>query len=70
MNEPQYPLDFLQAGLILCPNCLDAYWLPTMIPLPNIREPSGRVIRAFIGKFQVWEDLQTKEKGVSIKPEP
>jgi hypothetical protein len=41
-----------------------------MIPLPNICESSGCVIRAFIRKFDVREDLQAKEKGVGIKPEP
>jgi hypothetical protein len=41
-----------------------------MTPLPNICESSGRVIRTFIGKFYVREDLQAKEKGVGIKSEP
>jgi hypothetical protein len=38
--------------------------------LPDIREPSGHVVRGFIEKFYVREDSRFKEEGVGMKPEP
>jgi len=39
-----HPFDHRQATRIPCPDCLDAYLIPTVIPPPNIREPKGIVI--------------------------
>jgi hypothetical protein len=65
-----YFFDFLQADEILCPNCFDAYQLPTILPLPNISKSSGHVAQGFIAKFYVWEDLRFKEENVGIKSKP
>jgi hypothetical protein len=45
---PAYRFDFIQVDRILRPNCLDAYWLPMMVSLPNICESVGRIVRGFI----------------------
>jgi len=46
-----YSFHFLQAGRFLSPDCLNAYRLPTIIPLPNVREPGGRVFKGFVAQF-------------------
>ena len=40
-----HPFDFLRANRTPCPNCLDAYLVPMIIPLPNINESEGFVVR-------------------------
>ena len=41
-----------------------------MIPLPDICEAGGRVVRGFIAKFYTREDPRFKEERVRIKSNP
>ena len=65
-----YALNFLQAGQILCPNCLYAYWLSAAISLPDIRKSSGHIAQGFIIQLHPGEDSRLKEEGMGIKSEP
>ena len=51
------------------PNCLDAYWLAMIIPLPDLRESKGCVVQGST-QLHAGEDVRFKEEGVGINSEP
>lgn len=46
-----YQFELPQNGLVSYPKCLDAHRVPTIISLPNVREPGARVVWGSIAKF-------------------
>ena len=65
-----YAFDFSQRDWILGPKRLDAYRLPMIISLPNVREPGENVVRRFIVQFYVGKYSRFKEEGVGVESEP
>jgi hypothetical protein len=65
-----YTFNLPQINQIVCANCLDTYRLPMMIPLPDICEAGGQVVRGFIAKLYTREDPRFKEERVRIKSNP
>jgi hypothetical protein len=47
-EKSPYTFGFSQRDRILCSKRLDAYCLPMVISLPNVREPGENVVRGFI----------------------
>jgi len=51
-----HPFHFLQATCIPRPNRLDAYLVPMIIFLPNVRESKGIIVQRFITELYVGEN--------------
>ena len=69
-TKESHLFNFHQGSPISCPNHFDTNRLPTIISLPDIRNPKVRVAWGFIIQFYVGEDSRFTEEGVGIESGP